>query len=128
MCRSFKKVFERKQNLDRHMQKHADDNNQHWPECLKVFTREDVLENHLHQEHEAPICPMMIKMAGMQRKGARYIMLILLMTCTLYRESAKNIEKFRTKATYYKINVNDMDLRELTNIHVNFETDVSIHC
>ena len=59
MCPSFKKVFKRKQNLDRHMQQHADDNNQHCPECLVVFTREDALEHHLHQEHgwEAPICP-----------------------------------------------------------------------
>ena len=28
-------------------------------ECLVVFTREDALEHHLHQEHgwEVPICP-----------------------------------------------------------------------
>ena len=41
------------------MQQHADDNNQHCPECLVVFTREDALEQYLHPEHgwEVPICP-----------------------------------------------------------------------
>ena len=85
MCPSFKKVFKRKQNLDRHMQQHADDNNQHCPECLVVFTREDALEHHLHQEHsrETPICPGDDQDGGVHRKGVGYIMLILLMTCTL---------------------------------------------
>lgn len=53
-CESCKKSFSRKQNLEKHMQKHNAENNQHCPECLRVFTRNDALEEHLHQDHGWP--------------------------------------------------------------------------
>jgi len=36
------------------MERHSKENNQHCPECLKVFAREAVLNEHLHEEHKWP--------------------------------------------------------------------------
>lgn len=49
-----KKTFNRKNNLERHLKKHNSENNQQCPDCLKVFTREAALDEHLHQEHGWP--------------------------------------------------------------------------
>jgi len=40
--------------LEGHIERHSKENTQHCPECLKVFAREDALNEHLHQEHKWP--------------------------------------------------------------------------
>ena len=119
-CPSCKKTFSRKDNLDRHLKKHADEKNQHCPECLKVFTRKDALEDHFHLEHGwsgAQKRPAEIQEGGgvVKRRSLQnsdnpsdfY---------SIEKISERTIEKFKTSATYYKIAVKDMEVRELSNI------------
>lgn len=117
-CPSCKKSFTRKDNLDRHLRKHVDDNNQNCPECLKVFTREDALDNHLHQEQGWEPAKRKAEDqegGGMQKQrkpsdrdpSSMY---------TIQKVSDRKIEKFKTTATYYKISVNDIEEKELSNI------------
>ena len=119
-CPSCKKTFSRKDNLDRHLKKHADEKNQHCPECLKVFTRKDALDDHLHIKHgwsAAAKRPAELQIGGGAVKRQR-----LLKSddpsdfYTLERVSERKIEKFKTKAVYYKIGIKDVEVRDLPNI------------
>ena len=50
ICPSCKKIT-RKDNLERHIRKHRNENNHHCPDCLRVSTRRDALDNHFEQHH-----------------------------------------------------------------------------
>ncbi|XP_053388466.1 uncharacterized protein LOC128551595 [Mercenaria mercenaria] len=121
-CPSCKKSFTRKNNLKQHMKKHADENNHHCPDCLRVFTRKDALDEHFIQ-HESQ--------SGGGIKRARVVgvdnnvnhkkqKLTAKDDPTEYyrmdKISEKRIEKISTTASYYKISVNDIEVRELPNI------------
>ncbi|WAR14681.1 ZN358-like protein [Mya arenaria] len=116
-CESCKKSFSRKQNLDRHLLKHNNDNNQHCPECLKVFTREDALNEHLHQEHGW----LKAKRASDDQEGGgaakrQKLSVDPASFYTIEKIGEKKIEKFRSTATYYKVNINDIEVDGLPNI------------
>jgi hypothetical protein len=100
------------------MKKHADKNNQHCPECLKVFTREGALDEHLHQEHgwsrEAKR-PFDNQEGG----GARKRRKLEEDPKTFYnieKVGERKIEKFKTTATYYKVSIQDLEIEGLQNI------------
>ena len=119
-CPSCKKTFSRKDNLDRHLKKHADEKNQHCPECLKVFTRKDALDDHLHIKHGWSAAAK--RQAELQIGGGAVKRQRLLKSddpsdfYTLERVSERKIEKFKTKAVYYKIGIKDVEVRDLPNI------------
>ena len=117
-CPSCKKTFNRKDNLDRHLKKHVDDNNQNCPECLKVFTRIDALDHHLHRVHgwEAPTHQASNQEGGGVPKRQKVDERESSSLYTIKTVSERKIEKFKTTATYYKISVNDIEERELSNI------------
>ena len=52
MCPSCKKVFTRKLNLDRHMEKHNNANNVQCPACNRAFGLPDNLQRHLREKHQ----------------------------------------------------------------------------
>ncbi|XP_052776205.1 uncharacterized protein LOC128214030 [Mya arenaria] len=121
-CPSCKKSFTRKNNLKQHMKKHEDENNHHCPECLRVFTRRDALDEHFKQ-HE--------NQSGGGRKRSSGDDADSNATNKKQKLSAKDdvkdyyrvdkiserrIEKFNSTASYYKISVKDMEIRELPNI------------
>ncbi|WAR12282.1 ZN777-like protein [Mya arenaria] len=121
-CPSCKKSFTRKNNLKQHMKKHEDGNNHHCPECLRVFTRRDALDEHFKQ-HE--------NQSGGGRKRSSGDDADSNATNKKQKLSAKDdvkdyyrvdkiserrIEKFNSTASYYKISVKDMEIRELPNI------------
>lgn len=117
-CPSCKKSFTRKDNSDRHLRKHVDDNNQNCPECLKVFTREDALDNHLHQEHgwEPAKRKAEDQEGGGMQKQRKLTDRDPSSMYTIQKVSDRKIEKFKTTATYYKISVKDIEVKELSNI------------
>lgn len=117
-CPSCKKSFTRKDNLDRHLRKHVDDNNQNCLECLKVFTREDALDNHLHQEQgwEPGKRKAEDQEGGGMQKQRKPSDRDPSSMYTIQKVSDRKIEKFKTTATYYKISVNDIEEKELSNI------------
>lgn len=119
-CPSCKKTFNRKDNLERHLKKHADENNQHCPECLKVFTREDALDDHLHLKHGWSAAA---KRTAETQDGAGMAKRQRLQKSdnpsdfySIEKISERNIEKFKTSATYYKITVKDLEVRDLSNV------------
>ncbi|WAR17772.1 ZN468-like protein, partial [Mya arenaria] len=118
-CESCKKSFSRKQNFDRHMARHNDERNQHCPECLKVFRREDALNEHLRQEHGWT--------GGAERQhtdqegggAAKRRKLDEEDPKTFYnieKVAERKIEKFKTMATYYKVFMKDLEVEGLSNI------------
>ncbi|WAR08683.1 LOW QUALITY PROTEIN: hypothetical protein MAR_018641 [Mya arenaria] len=100
------------------MQKHNNGNNQHCPECLKVFTRNDALDYHLRQEHGWT--------GGVKRPsdnqeggGIRKRHKLEQDPSSLYeieKVGEKKIENFKTTATYYKVFVKDLEIQGLQNI------------
>jgi uncharacterized C2H2 Zn-finger protein len=65
-CPSCKKTFTRRQNLDRHRKKHADENIHHCPECLRVFTMKEELDKHFVQHDNQSGGGRMRSLAGEQ--------------------------------------------------------------
>ncbi|XP_060588537.1 uncharacterized protein LOC132743952 [Ruditapes philippinarum] len=120
-CPSCKKSFNRKQNLDRHMKKHADENTHHCPECLKVFTRKDALDEHFSQ-HENQSGGGMKRTHGDNEHnstGKRQKLTPKDNASEYYKMEKINerrIEKFNTTASYYKIKIKDLEVRDLQNI------------
>lgn len=118
-------MFSRKQNLERHQKKHDDENNQHCPECLNVFTREDALDKHLHQQHgwtrvkgslDTEDGGSAAKRRRLDlREGPRSLY-------NLEKTGERKIEKFRTTASYYKVNVRDLEIQGLPNILKSLKT------
>ncbi|WAR09982.1 ZN358-like protein [Mya arenaria] len=116
-CESCKKSFSRKQNLERHMLKHRNENNQHCPECLKVFAREDALNEHLHQEHGWPRAKRALD--SQEGGGAAKRQRLEEDPSAFYdieKTGERKIEKFRTTASYYKVNIKDLEVDGLPNI------------
>ncbi|XP_052795197.1 uncharacterized protein LOC128228116 [Mya arenaria] len=104
------------------MKKHEDENNHHCPECLRVFTRRDALDEHFMQ-HESQ--------SGGGRKRTRddgadtnashkkQKLTAKDDAKEYYRMdkiSEKRIEKFNSTVSYYKISIKDMEISELPNI------------
>jgi hypothetical protein len=104
------------------MKKHADENTYHFPECLRVFTRKDALDEHFIQ-HDS------------QSGGSRKRSLVDEQDDIIERKrqkltpkdnakefyhmekiNEKSIEKFNTTASYYKIKIKDLEVRDLPNI------------
>ena len=118
-CPSCKKTFKRKDNLDRHLRKHADENSHHCPECLKPFVRESALNAHLRLDHGVGA----MKRSAENQEGGNVDKRQRIQKhedpedfFTIDKVSERNIEKFRTKATYYKIKIKDLEIRDLPNI------------
>ncbi|WAQ94828.1 LOW QUALITY PROTEIN: hypothetical protein MAR_007299 [Mya arenaria] len=104
------------------MKKHEDENNHHCPECLRVFTRRDALDEHFMQHAgqsgggrkrtrddgaDTNVSHKKQKLTAKDNAKAYYRM---------DKISEKRIEKFNSTASYYKISVNDIEIRELPNI------------
>ncbi|WAR15443.1 ZN641-like protein, partial [Mya arenaria] len=121
-CSICKKTFTRKNNLIQHMKKHEDENNHHCPECLRVFTRRDALDAHFMQHAgqsgggskrtrddgaDSNVRHKKQKLTAQDDAKAYYRMDMI---------SEKRIEKFNSTASFYKISVNDIEIRELPNI------------
>lgn len=103
------------------MKKHADENNHHCPECLRVFTRRDALDEHFKQHDQVgggavkrPIedkendnVTKRQKLDKNDNPNDFY---------DIRKVSERKIEKFKTSATYYNISVKDIEFRDLSNI------------
>lgn len=99
------------------MQKHNSKNNQHCPECLEVFTKEDALDKHLHQEHGWPRAKC--SSDSQEGGGARKRQKLAEDPSSSYdieKVVKKKTEKFRSTATYYKVNIRDLNIQALQNI------------
>ena len=86
------------------MKKHEDENNHHCPECLKVFTREDALEKHIRQEHDQIGRGQKRPAKHQNDQNSRKRQKIQNSPGDHYRIEKlhkKNIEKFKTSATYF---------------------------
>ena len=120
-CSKCKKVFTRKDNLDRHMQKHLNENNYHCPQCLKIFTRQDAMEDHLFQ-HDVQTGGAAAKRQNeenedISNKKRRVVSVGAAENFyNIEKISERKIEKFKTTASYYKITVNDLEVRGLQEI------------
>ena len=117
-CESCNKSFSKKQNLERHVERHNKENNQHCPECLKVFARENALNEHLHQQHG---WPRVVKrpVENQEGGGATKRQKLAEDPSRFYnveKVGERKIEKFRSTATYYKVNIKDMEVDGLPNI------------
>lgn len=84
------------------MQKDNAENNQHCPECLKVFTRNDALEEHLHQEHGWPRAKRSAENQGGGAAKRQKLEQDLTRFYDIEKVGEKKIENFRATATYYK--------------------------
>jgi len=116
-CESCKKSFSRKDNFERHVLKHNNENNQHCPECLKVFARKDALNEHLHQEHSWPRVKRSVE--NQEGGGAAKRQKLAEDPSKFYdikKIGERKIEKFKSMATYYKVNIKDMEVDGLPNI------------
>ncbi|WAR07622.1 KRUP-like protein [Mya arenaria] len=123
-CPSCKKNFTRKNNLKQHMKKHDDENNHHCPDCLRVFTRKDALDEHFKQhENQSGGGRKRTRDDGDDADSNTTNKKQRLTTKDDARDyyhvdkiSERRIEKFNSTASYYKISVKDMEIRELPNI------------
>lgn len=121
-CPSCKKTFTRKQNLDRHMKKHADENSHHCPECLRVFTRKDALDEHFlqhdNQSGEGNKRPHTDQDENneMRKRHKLTPKEDAQQYYSMEKINEKKIEKFNTTASYYKIEIKDLEVRDLPNI------------
>ena len=90
-----------------------DENNQTCPECLKVFTRVDALDNHLHRVHgwEAAKRQAGEQEVGGVQKRRKVDERESTSMYTIKTVNEQKIEKFKTTATYYRISVNDIEER-----------------
>lgn len=100
------------------MKRHADENNHHCPDCLKVFSRWDALEEHISKKHDQRGGG---KRPSEHEKEQRLHKRQKLQSSPedfykIEKLHERKIEKFKTSATYYKIYFNDLEERELVNI------------
>ena len=113
------KLFRRKQTFwSPHEKKHADGNNYHCPEFfLQVFTREDALNEKLHQQLGWPklkrssgsqVGDWSLKKQNTEKDSKQFY--------DIERIGWHNIQKLRTTATYYKVSVRDLKIQGLPNI------------
>lgn len=118
-CESCKKVFNRKDNLDRHMKKHNSDHSHHCPDCLKAFISEEAVNRHILQHHSQEGARRKRtsddQQPGPSRKRPRYNT-DQRPGFVMEKVSERKIEKFNTSANYYKIYVDDTEVRDLPNI------------
>ena len=103
------------------MKKHADENNHHCPECRRVFTRRDALDEHfLQHENQTGGARKRVSTDETDENSSHKKQLTPQDDATAYYKmekiSEKRIEKFGTTASYYKITVKDIEVRDLSNI------------
>ena len=119
-CPTCNKSFTRKDNLDRHLKKHQNENNYHCAKCSKVFIREDALENHYIQHENqtggAAKRPREDDEVELNKRRRTEPIVKAKDFYNIERVSERNIEKFKTTASYYKITVNDLEIRGIPEI------------
>lgn len=120
ICSTCKKSFHIKSNLDRHMRKHKNENNFHCTKCSKVFISKDALEDHLNQHDNqtggAAKRPNEDHGEGENKRRKEELIGEVDRFYKIQNVSERKIEKFNTSASYYKISVNDLDIRGLPEI------------
>ena len=102
-CHVYKKSFNRKDNLNRHLQRHIDVSQYNCDECGKVFNKPDNLLRHQRSQHQVgagkrPLegSPMLAPKRLKQEPRSFY---------DLRKIRERKIEKFYTTSTVYKANV-----------------------
>jgi hypothetical protein len=115
-------MFTRRQNLDRHIKKHADENTHHCPQCLLAFTRKDALDEHFIQHdsqsgggRKRSLADEQDDIIGHKRQkltpknnAAEFY--------SIEKINEKRIEKFNTTASYYNIKIKDLEVKDLPKI------------
>ena len=125
-CNVCQKTFNRKDNLTRHELKHQDGSLFHCNDCGKLFGRKDNLQRHVDQHHNryggganrpASIDeneePMRKKRITAESNPENYY--------TLRVTKEQCIPKFNTTALHYKVDVKNLDVRDLPDIVKTFK-------
>lgn len=115
MCEVCKKVFNRKDNLERHQRKHDSDNT---PDCLNPFISEEAINRHLKQEHGWHRA-VKRSVENQEGGGAANRQKLAEDPSRFYdikKIGERKIEMFKTTATYYQIHVKDVEITNLPDI------------
>ena len=121
-CDVCKKKFGRKSNLDKHFLRHQDPSQFECQEDGKVFTQSNFHELHAAETHAqsgggAAKRPQ--DDAGMnnpRRRGNLETLMTLKIFYNIRKVKETGIEKFRTKASYYKIIFRDREVQNIKDI------------
>lgn len=121
-CDVCKKKFGRKSNLDKHLLRHQDPSQFECHECGKVFTQSNFLDLHAAETHgqsgggaaKRPQDDATDEQSQKKRKLGNtddpedfY---------NIQKVKETGIEKFRTKASYYKITLRDLEVQNIKDI------------
>ena len=114
-CDICAKVFNRRDNLDRHMKKHQE-NTLHCDECGKCFSRPDNLLRHQRESHQigggnkrpAENEDQPIKRLKPDADPRQYY--------TINKIKEERIQKFKTTNSVYKINIKDIEVTEYKDV------------
>lgn len=121
-CSVCGKRFGRRSNLDNHLLRHKDSSQHECQTCGKVFSRADLLQLHAKEKHIQSGSgaikrstdytannpnPKKRKLATSDDPEEFY---------NIHTVKETNIEKFKTKATYYKITLHDLEVLNMEDI------------
>ena len=112
-CELCGKRYMRKDNLDRHLKKHEASSVIHCEECGKAFNRLDNLQRHLNEKHQVgggrkrPPAEdsddgLTVKKLKKSDDPRQFY--------SIKKIREQRIEKFRTKASSYKVNFQDIEV------------------
>ena len=113
-CHICGKVFTRTDNLDRHLEKHKSSNASHCEVCGKAFSRLDSLQRHLKEKHQ--VGGGQKRPANDSEDGSLTKVLKrsddLRQFYTVTKIKDQRIEKFRTRASSYKVYFKDIEVTD----------------
>ena len=121
-CVVCRKKFARRKNLETHLQRHQDPSQHSCESCGRVFSTENILSRHKAENHQqvgagalkrsndsAPHEPELKKQRLTRRDNPEEFY-------DIQKVKETNMEKFKTKATYFKVSFKNLEIEDMSEI------------
>lgn len=121
-CVICRKKFARKKNLETHLQRHQHPSQHYCESCGRVFSTENILNRHKAENHQqvgagalkrpqdsAAIGPDLKKRKLTHKDDPEEFY-------DIQKVKETHIEKFKTKATYYKVSFRNLEIEDMSEI------------